>query len=217
MKLYYDSGYFQAILGEERPGFEKVSGFMQGYDITAPKVMGMLTKAQDIANQSGGNLQSALAKLSICHKVKAFEKPGQKEPIVSKDIWYYILFGKKKVTYNTLSNFIKTIPECNTYQIIPYTEYGGSMGLGKYLNDVNVARQSDANWHVLNIYADDKKVTVKEYPNVIVVNPDNFKIVHSDFPEFNGDLLPVLEEIVAPIQCSPILPEERENFFGKNR
>lgn len=216
MNLFYDSGYFQVILGEERPGFEKVSGSMAGYDITAQKVMDMLTKAQGDAKQSGGNLQSALAYLEICHRVKSFKKPGQEETNFSKYIWYYILFGKKKATFNTVSNFIKTMPKYSNYRIIPYVAPEKETVRKKEDDIINEALLSTANWHVSKIDDEYKKVTLKEYPNTIVVDSYDFKIRHSDFPEFNGDLLPALEEIMTPIQFSPILPAQREEFFGKN-
>ena len=143
MILHY-SDWFRVTISAYRSRFQKVDRYPEGCDITPENVMLMLTEARDQVKQIGGNLQSALVQLSINHLLKAFEKPGQKEPSIAKAAHpvCWVVFGKEKPTFNTLSNYIKTIPEYHDYLISPSV-----YSLNRAGENVN----ADKNWRISHI------------------------------------------------------------------
>ena len=197
MQLHYGD-WFYIDITTYSPGFEKVNRRAEGYDITPKSVMYMVSVAHDCAKQIGGDLHSALAQLSIAHRFMVFKKPGQQN-FTDMAPNYCIVFGKERVTFDNLFNRVKTIPMYADYEI-----------------KRNIFSRSDKNYSIECAW-ENKIVLTNAGGNTIVVDPDNFKIAHSDLPEFSGDLLPVLEKIMTPVQFSPIPPVRREEFFGKNR
>ena len=204
MKLYYGDWFYVGI-DAYNPKFKDVERRTEGYDITPKTVMYMLSAACDCAKQKGGDLQSALAQLSIRHRFMVFRGPEQNRPNFSDTAQpnYCIVFGKERVTQDNLYNRVKTIPM--------YTDY-------KIKQNIFSRPNTGKNYSIESVNLSDRKMFLTNADgNTIVVDPDNFKVMNSDLPGLGGDLLPVLEKIMTPVQFILIPPVRREEFFGKNR
>jgi hypothetical protein len=200
--IMYYIDVFDADLKNWRAGvLAGIARKQSGPDITSQTVLYMLNAARAYANHLGEQFEPGFTQLLLSHRVLFFKKPGQTKAHYCMDLpSCRVLFGTKKLSFETVTNHIKSMVLYRDYEI-------------KLCGDKEVT----GNYFIRDINYREKTIDLDDNDNIVVVNPNTFEQVYPESLKNKGKVSPIFENFMMPMQMEKVLPTRIDEFLKKKR